>query len=71
MAGALIALWLCAALSLPSFLAILTCLAGAVAYPALIAWVEARYERLILLDLTVLETRFERITDTRGTPHPA
>jgi len=67
-AGALIALWLCVALSLPGVLAILTCFAGAIAYPALIAWVEARYERLILLDLTVLESRFERITDTRAIP---
>ena len=65
-AGAVLALWLCAALSVSTFLATLLCLAGAIAYPALIAWVEARYERLILLDLTVLETRFERITDTRA-----
>ena len=40
--------------------------AGAVAYPVLIAYVERRYERLILVDLTVLETRFEGIT--RATP---
>ena len=40
--------------------------AGAGAYTAFVAWVEARYERLILLDLAVLETRFERITDLRA-----
>ena len=39
---------------------------GAAAYTALIAWSEARYERAIYLDLTVLELRFERITDTRA-----
>ena len=33
--------------------------------PPLLAWSEARYERAIFLDLTVLELRFERITDTR------
>jgi hypothetical protein len=47
---------------------VLACLAGAAGYTALLAWVERRYERLILLELTVLETRFERITDTRATP---
>ena len=40
--------------------------AGAGGYTAFVAWVEARYERLILLDLAVLETRFERITDLRA-----
>jgi hypothetical protein len=52
----------------PSALATLACLVGAVAYSALIAWVEQRYERAILLDLTVLETRFKRIT--RVSPPP-
>ena len=32
------------------------------------AFVEARYERAIFLDLTVLELRFERIIDTRSQP---
>ncbi|MBE2314404.1 hypothetical protein DVA67_000335 [Solirubrobacter sp. CPCC 204708] len=63
--GAALALWLAALLGMPDALAVLATLAGAGAYVAFVAWVEARYERLILLDLTVLETRFERITDLR------
>ena len=65
-AGALLALWLCALLGLPPVLAVLASFAGAGAYTALLAWDERRYERLILLDLAVLETRFERITDLRA-----
>jgi|GEM_PF-4082371 hypothetical protein len=65
-AGALIALWLCALLGLPSWFAVLALFAGAGAYTAFVAWVEARYERLILLDLAVLELRFERISDLRA-----
>lgn len=64
-AGALMALWLCALLGFPAALAVLASLVGAGGYTALLAWAERRYERLILLDLTVLETRFERITDLR------
>src|SRR4051794_15321195 len=47
---------------LPGAPATFACCAGAAGYTALLAWVEARYERLILLDLTVLELRFGRIT---------
>ena len=65
-AGALIALYLCALIGLPTALAVLVSFVGAGAYTALVAWVEARYERLILLELAVLETRFERITDLRA-----
>ncbi len=65
-AGALLALWLCALLGFPTLLAVPASFAGAGAYTALLAWIERRYERLILLDLTVLETRFERITDLRA-----
>ena len=43
------------ALGASAGLAFSACLLGAAAYTALIAWVEARYERAILLDLTVLE----------------
>jgi hypothetical protein len=64
-AGALIALWVCALLGLPSAAAVLASFVGAAGYTALVAWVEERYEELILLDLAVLETRFERITDLR------
>ncbi len=35
-----------------------------------IAWSEQRYERAILLDLTVLEQRFKRITDNRPARPP-
>jgi hypothetical protein len=65
-AGALLALWLSALLGFPPALAVLASFAGAAAYTALLAWDERRYERLILLDLAVLETRFERITDVRA-----
>ena len=47
---------------------LLLALAGAIAYPLLIAGVERRYERLIVLDLTVLETRFKSVTDARVAP---
>lgn len=65
-AGALLALWACALIGLPTWLAVLALFAGAGGYTAFVAWIEARYERLILLDLAVLETRFERITDLRA-----
>jgi hypothetical protein len=67
-AGALGALLVAVALGLPSALALLFCLAGAAAYTAAVAHVEARYERAIFLDLTALELRFERIIDTRSQP---
>jgi hypothetical protein len=67
-AGALLMLVFCAALGFSSGLTLLCCVAGALAYPAWVGWAEARYERAIYLDLTVLELRFQRITDTR--PHP-
>ena len=65
-AGALGTLTLVVGAGAPAGLALCCCLLGAVAYTALIAWSEARYERAILLDLTVLELRFQRITDTRA-----
>ena len=64
-AGALGVLVLSAALGFSSGLTLLCCVLGAAAYTALIAWCEARYERAIYLDLTVLELRFQRILDTR------
>ena len=64
-AGVFAMLVLVAALDFPGWLALLSCIAGAVAYTALLAVAEARYERSILLDLTVLELRFQRITDNR------
>jgi hypothetical protein len=60
-AGALAVLLLAAGLGLPTALALFACLLGAGAYTAVVFWVEARYERLILLELTVLEHRFSRI----------
>src|SRR3954452_13188520 len=65
-AGALGTLTLVATLGLSGGIALLCCLLGAALHTAAIAWSEARYERAIYLDLTVLELRFERITDTRG-----
>src|SRR4051812_812286 len=70
LAGALLMLVVAAALSLPGVLALLVCLLGAAAYTALLAWSEARYERLLLLELAVLELRFERITDTPPVAEP-
>jgi hypothetical protein len=64
-AGALGTLTLLATLGVSGALALLCCLLGAVLYTSALAWSEARYERAIYLDLTVLELRFERITDTR------
>ncbi len=69
-AGALAALVLAAALGLPTTLALLACLSGATGYTILLARAEARYERAIFLDLTVLELRFQRITDTRPPTAP-
>ena len=66
--GALATLVLAASLGFPPGLAHACCMAGALAHTALIAWCEIRYERAIFLDLTVLELRFQRITDTRAVP---
>jgi hypothetical protein len=72
-AGALLGLTLAVLLSFPGFLAFLVSLAGAAGYTAALWFAEQRYERLILLDLTALEQRFERIIDTRTSlsPRPA
>jgi hypothetical protein len=65
-AGALLALVACATLGFSTGLTLLCCVLGAALYPAWVGWCEARYERAIYLDLTVLELRFQRITDTRA-----
>ena len=49
----------------PGALALLASSPARPATPPRCRLVEQRYERLILLDLTVLEQRFERIIDTR------
>jgi uncharacterized membrane protein len=64
-AGALGTLVLAAALGFTTAPALLACLAGAALYTAALYVAESRYERAILLDLTVLELRFRRITDAR------
>jgi hypothetical protein len=64
-AGALLALLLVAALGVGAFLGVLLCLAGAAGYTRLLIRSERAYERSIFLDLTVLELRFEAITDAR------
>jgi hypothetical protein len=63
--GALVTLVLTAALGFPTWLAFLCCLLGAAGHTAALWWSESHYERAILLDLTVLELRFRRITDAR------
>jgi len=65
-AGALCVLVVCAAAGLSFGLTLLCCVLGGALNVAWLGWSEARYERAILLDLTVLELRFERITDQRG-----
>jgi hypothetical protein len=67
-AGAIVTLLAAAQFGLPMFFGFVAWMLGGVAYAGLIAWVEARYERAIMLDLTVLETRFDRITVTRTRP---
>jgi hypothetical protein len=64
-AGALLALLLVAALGIGTVLGLLACLAGAAGYTYILARAERAYERAIYLDLTVLELRFEAITDAR------
>jgi hypothetical protein len=69
-AGFLLALVLIQVLGLPGALAILACPLAAVGYTWLLVAVERRHERALMLDLTVLEPRFEGITDARP-PAPA
>jgi hypothetical protein len=64
-AGALLALLAIGSLGVGTLLGLLLCLAGAAAYTALIVRSERAYERAIYLDLTVLELRFQAITDAR------
>ena len=68
-AGALLALLFVAALGVATLLGVLVCLAGAAGYTALIIRAERAYERAIYLDLTVLELRFQAITDARPRRH--
>ncbi|HEX6022468.1 MAG TPA: hypothetical protein VFZ00_10775 [Solirubrobacter sp.] len=71
--GAMLALLFSVTIGLPGVLVFLASIAGAAGYTAALWFVEKRYERLILLDLTALEHRFERIIDTRTSlsPRPA
>jgi hypothetical protein len=69
-AGALLALLLVAALGVGTLLGLLLCVAGAAGYTHLIVRSERAYERSIYLDLTVLEQRFEAITDARPRRRP-
>jgi hypothetical protein len=64
-AGALLALLGVAVLGVGTFLGVVLCLAGAAAYTGAIVAAERAYERSIYLELTVLEQRFEAITDAR------
>jgi hypothetical protein len=67
-AGALVTLLAVAQFGPPMVFGFVAWMAGGAAYTALFVWLERRYEKAIMLDLTVLETRFERITITRTTP---
>jgi hypothetical protein len=64
--GALLALLLVAALGLGPVAGLLLCVAGAAGHTYLVAFAERTHERAVLLELSVLEQRFERITDTRA-----
>jgi hypothetical protein len=64
-AGFLLALTLVDLLDVPAVLAVLACPAAAAGYTGLLLWAERRYEHDALIELTVLEQRFEQITDAR------
>jgi hypothetical protein len=72
LAGALATLFALAALGgVSTGWGIVLCLLGAGLYTWLLASTERRYERLVCLDLVVLELRFERITASRSAvEHP-
>jgi hypothetical protein len=63
--GALLGLLVVAALHVGTLLGLLICLAAGALHTAAIARMERAYERSIYLELTVLEQRFEAITDAR------
>ena len=52
----------------PMVFGFLAWMLGGAGYVALFVWLERRYEKAIMLDLTVLETRFDQITITRTRP---
>jgi hypothetical protein len=68
--GFLLALSFVEVLGLPGLLGVIACPAAAAAYTALLVWVERRHERALMIDLTVLEQRFEQITDARPSEPP-
>jgi hypothetical protein len=67
--GFLLAITFVDVLGLPGLLGFVACPAAAAAYTALLVWVERRHEHALMIDLTVVEQRFEQITDTRP-PEP-
>jgi hypothetical protein len=67
-AGALVTLLVVAQLGPPMVFGFLAWMLGGAGYVALFVWLERRYEKAIMLDLTVLEARFDQITITRTTP---
>ena len=67
-AGALVTLLLVAQFGPPLAFGFVAWMLGGAAYVALFVWIERRYEKAIMLDLTVLETRFDEITITRTRP---
>ena len=67
-AGALITLLAVAQLGPPMAVGFAAWMLGGCGYVALFVWLERRYEKAIMLDLTVLETRFDEITITRTRP---
>jgi hypothetical protein len=67
-AGALITLLAVAQLGPPLIFGFIAWMAGGAAYVGLFVWLERRYEQTILLDLVVLEARFDEITITRARP---
>jgi len=51
-------------------LGVVLCPLAAAGYTALLVWAERRHEHAVLLDLSVLEQRFEQITDARPPAPP-
>ena len=49
---------------------VILCPAAAVGYTALLVFAERRHERSIVLELSVVEQRFEQITDARAPAPP-
>lgn len=69
-AGFLLALVVVQSFGLGPVVGVVGCPVAAALYTWLLVWTERRHEHGTLLELTVLEQRFEQITDARTAPEP-